>query len=211
MVLVKICGLTNPEDVLLSIDAGADFLGFVNAKSPRYLTPEEIARLISETDPSVPTVLVVDSTDTNIILNTFEAAGTDLLQIHAPLPLSDYSILKDSAPGLIATVHVPKELTDTFMKRVYEISKIADYILLDTMSATASGGTGEVFNWGVVPRIRSKAPIILAGGLSPENVSEAIRIARPFAVDVSSGVEMVKRKKDPSKLRRFIHLAKTSL
>jgi phosphoribosylanthranilate isomerase len=95
MTFVKICGLTNPEDAFMALEAGADLLGFVNAeKSPRYLTPEEISGIINEVAPGVPTVLVTHSVDVTHILNTYEAAATDIVQLHAPLTLDEYLEVK---------------------------------------------------------------------------------------------------------------------
>ncbi len=215
--IVKICGLTNPEDAQMAMDLGADLLGFVNAeRSPRYLTPDEISRIIAEINPIVPTVLVTHSQDVTDILNNFEAAGTDVLQAHAALTSDEYAELKDAVPTLIVNVSVDanlKSATEALKKRVSEISQIADYILFDTKFGVQIGGTGRPYDWSIAAELKrhSQKPVIMAGGLTPKNVAEAIKSARPFGVDVSSGVESSVGIKDPNLVKEFIRQAKSPL
>lgn len=217
MTAVKICGLTNPEDAQMAMELGADFLGFVNAeRSPRYLTPDEIARIISEISPTVPTVLVTHSQDITEILNNFEAAGASVLQAHAALKPEEYAELKESVPTLIANVSVDanlKSATDLLKKRVSELSQIADYILLDTKFGVEIGGTGRPYDWSIAAELKkhSSKPVIIAGGLRPGNLTDAIRGVRPFGVDVSSGVESSVGVKDYVLVRGFVRAAKSPL
>jgi len=214
MTLVKICGLTNPEDALMAMEAGADLLGFVNAeRSPRYLTPDEIARIISEIQPIVQTVLVTHSQDVSDILNNFHAAGTDVLQAHAPMTIVEYQELKESVPILIANISIEASLkspTDALKKRVSAVSEIADYILFDTKFGTEIGGTGKPYNWDIAAGLKahSQKRVIIAGGLNPANVAHAIMQATPFGVDVSSGVESAVGQKDAKLVSEFITRAK---
>lgn len=217
MTLVKICGLTNPEDARTAMDSGADLLGFVNAEaSPRYLTPDEIARIISEVDPVVPTVLVAHSRDVTGLLNSFEAAGTDILQLHAPLAPDEYAQVKASVPEVIANVSVDSGLaaaTPELKDRVRMVSERVDYLLLDTKFGKEIGGTGRTYDWSIAAELKrhSSKPVIMAGGLTPSNVADAVRQVKPYGADVSSGVESVVGRKDPAKVRAFVRNAKSPL
>lgn len=213
--LVKICGLTNPNDVNLALGFGADLLGFVNAEdSPRYLSSDEIARIIAETEPTVPTVLVTHSRDIGQIINEFEASTADVLQVHVGLPLPDYLELKSRVPAVIANISIDSDADETdawLERRVTEVSEIVDYILFDTRVGREIGGTGRNYDWDLARQLARKSykPVIIAGGLNPLNVGIAIRKAGPFGVDVSSGVESSPGIKDSDKLRAFILAAKS--
>lgn len=217
MTLAKICGLTNPEDAIMAMEAGADLLGFVNAEnSPRYLTPDEIARIIHEIIPVVQTVMVTHSVEVDQILNNFEASTANVLQVHAPMTIDEYIQLKEMVPVMIANVSVDAGLgkaTDALKKRVRAVSQVADYILLDTKFGKEIGGTGRPYDWRIAAELKafSEKPVIVAGGLTPLNVSAAIKQARPFGVDVSSGVESSVGIKDPAKVKAFIRAAKTAV
>ena len=214
MTYVKICGLTAPEDVIVAEDAGADLLGFVNApNSPRYLSPDEINALITETGPIVPTVMVSHSIDVTEMLNSFEAAAAGILQIHAPLMIAEYDEIKDVVPGIIANISIPSDahaVTSQMINRVKSISQIADYILLDAKVGAMIGGTGASYDWSLAKELisYSEVPVFIAGGLNPLNVVEAIDMAQPMGVDVSSGVEETPGKKSIEKLTTFIKAAK---
>jgi len=214
MTFVKICGLTSPEDAQAAIEVGADMLGFVNAeKSPRYLSPEEISQIITEVQPLVPTVMVTHSQNVSEILNNFDASGADILQLHAPLQFGEYSEIKGLVPSVIVNVSIePKAgITEALKSRVAKLSKIVDYVLFDTKVGKEIGGTGVSYDWSVAAKLKafSTRPVIVAGGLNPSNVAAAIRVARPFAVDVSSGVESEVGIKDYTKLKAFIRSAKS--
>jgi phosphoribosylanthranilate isomerase len=212
---VKICGLTNPEDALMAQDMGADMLGFVNApRSPRYLTPDEIAMIIGEVSPLVPTVMVTHSQDVSEIINCFDASGADILQLHAPLHPEEYTEIRDRVPQVIANVSIDVSLgqiSDALIERVCILSQAADYILFDTKSGNDIGGTGKIYNWAIAAELKEYAekPVIVAGGLNPFNVGDAIKKIKPFAVDVSSGVELALGQKDPRLVEPFIRRAKS--
>ena len=214
MTLVKICGLTNPGDAQMAMEAGADLLGFVNAeRSPRYLTPDEISGIIAEIQPRVPTVMVTHSQEIDEILNSFEAAGADILQVHAPLQIDEYSEIKRRVPAVIANIPIDSKAdkaTETLKAKTSKVSEIVDYILFDTKFGKELGGTGVSYDWSVAAQLKaySKKPIIIAGGLTPANVAAAVRQVRPFAVDVSSGVESEVGIKDPAKVTAFVKRAK---
>ncbi len=215
MTFVKICGLTNPEDAQMAMELGADLLGFVNAEnSPRYLTPDEISQIITELGPVVPSVLVTHSQEVDQILNSFDASGADILQLHAPLSFDGYAEIRDSVPTIIANVPIDsgmKKIDESLKLKVSQLSEIMDYILFDTKVGKEIGGTGVPYDWSIAEELKalSKKPVIIAGGLTPLNVSAAVRQVRPIAVDVSSGVESEVGIKDYAKVSAFIRNAKS--
>jgi len=213
MTKVKICGITNLEDALMAIDAGADFLGFVNArKSPRYLEPQEINNIVKKIPSDTPTVLVTHSQSLDEILDAHRNSGTEIIQVHAPMGINDYAKISEAAK-LIANVSIPSDITEPsegIIQRVEDLSRLCDFILFDTKIGDQIGGTGEKFHWGVARELKaySKKPIFLAGGLKPNNVSLAVKEVDPYAVDVSSGVESSPGQKDSLKVRNFINAVK---
>ncbi len=206
MVKVKICGLTNLEDASAAARLGADYLGFIlYPKSPRYVPPERAAKILKELPPSVKKVAVVVNADTRFLKELLKL-GFDLLQLHGN---ESPEILKEIPPERVIKVFrvsaeaPPRE----------ELKRWGDVyaFLLDTYKKDTFGGTGETFNWEVAKTLVSEGwRIFLAGGLNPENVAEAVRCVKPFAVDVSSGVELSKGKKDLKKLEEFIKRAKSA-
>jgi len=213
-VKVKICGLTNLGDARMAVEAGADFLGFVNApKSPRFLETDEIKSLIKELEPPVPTVLVTHSQDVEELLFAFADSGADILQVHARLEPEGYKRVRQKVDNVIANVSVPAGLEEPapeLLEQVRMVSSFADFVLFDTTSKGEIGGTGVAHDWSVAAELKkaSKAPVVVAGGLGPDNVADAVRIIQPFGVDVSSGVESEPGKKDANKVRDFIMRAK---
>ena len=194
----KICGITRIEDALAAVEAGADAIGFVfYAKSPRAVDVRQARAIIAELPPFVTTVgLFVNATrcELNEIL---EVVPLDLLQFHgdeAPEDCEGYH-----RPWIKALRVRPGDDLEAACQRYAG----ARGILLDTYVAGVPGGTGEAFDWSLVPARLSK-PIILAGGLSAANVGEAIAQVRPYAVDVSGGVEQAKGIKDAAKIEAFM-------
>ncbi|EGB96054.1 MULTISPECIES: phosphoribosylanthranilate isomerase [Pseudomonas] len=194
----KICGITRIEDALAAVEAGADAIGFVfYAKSPRAVDVRQARAIIAELPPFVTTVgLFVDASrcELNEIL---EVVPLDLLQFHgdeAPEDCEGYH-----RPWIKALRVRPGDDLEAACQRYAG----ARGILLDTYVAGVPGGTGEAFDWSLVPARLSK-PIILAGGLSAANVGEAIAQVRPYAVDVSGGVEQAKGIKDAAKIEAFM-------
>lgn len=197
MTKVKICGITNVEDALQAVEAGADALGFVfYAKSPRYVSPNEVRQIIAELPPFVTTVGLFVNEPIARIRRTMTAARLDVVQLHGDEQPEDC---------LIEPLRVIKALR---VRDAASLEGAANYrvsaLLLDAWSDEAYGGTGEQFDWQLARRLTAKRPLILAGGLSPENVIDAVRTVRPYAVDVSSGVESAPGKKDHQKVAEFI-------
>lgn len=198
MVRSKICGITRIEDALAAVEAGADAIGLVfYGKSPRAVSIEQAAAIVRALPPFVTTVGLFVDAGRSEVRAVLEAVPLDLLQFHGDETVEQceghsrpYIKALRVAPGL--DLHARCE---TFAS--------AAGILLDSFVAGVPGGTGEVFDWSLVPEGLSK-PVILAGGLVAENVAEAIARVRPYAVDVSGGVEVAKGIKDPARVRAFI-------
>ena len=200
-VKVKICGITNEKDAILACNAGADALGFVfYEKSPRYIDPVQAGLIIKKLPPFVSTVAVFVNQDYEYVKHVGEVAGINLFQLHGNETPEFCSRFGSSA---IKAFSVKDHTFITDLSKY----KVSAY-LLDTFQEGMAGGTGKVFNWELASEAKKFGRIILAGGLNPENVKEAIRRVQPYAVDVSSGVELEPGKKDEGKVRYFIHKAK---
>lgn len=204
MVKVKICGITNLEDAIMSVEAGADALGFVfYDKSPRNILPAQASEIISQLPPFVQTVgLFVNDTPAKIN-QTADCCGLDIIQLHG-----------NETPEFCTKLsrRVIKALRVRDITSLEEMARFnVAAFLLDTWSPSAYGGTGQTFNWDIAAIAAKSTRIVLAGGLNPENVAEAIRKTRPYAVDVSSSLELSPGKKDPAKICAFIRNAKESM
>lgn len=203
MIKVKICGITNLEDALAAVDYGADALGFVFfEKSPRNVTLETAGEIISCLPPFVTTVAVFVNEDPARIKEIMRSAGIDVLQLHGDEPSEACGIWHTVVRALRV-----KDFTDLKPLEIYRASAF----LLDAYSPGQFGGTGQIFNWDIAVEAKRFGRIILSGGLNPENVEKAVKRVRPYAVDVSSGVEKKKGKKDLKKMKEFIEKAKRSL
>ena len=201
MVRIKICGITNVEDALLSVDLGANALGFVFYKgSKRYIEPDNAKSIISKLPPFVTTVGVFANQELDELKKIKEKAGFDAFQLHGD-ESPDFCMKLEGK--IIKAIRI-KESIDP--KEVESYS--AQAILFDNYSAEAYGGTGETFRWEILKGFDTSKKIILSGGLTPENVAQAISIVNPYAVDVSTGVEEIPGKKDPGKLKKFIEAAR---
>jgi len=196
---VKICGITRVNDAVAAAAAGADAIGLVfYPSSPRAVTIEQAREICAALPPFVTRVALFVNPEPAEVSAVLAALRVDLLQFHGEEKPDDCA-----AFGLpyIKAVRVQAELDlDSFNSRYAR----ACGILLDTYQADVQGGTGSVFDWSVIPARRDK-PLILAGGLTPENVAGAVRKVRPFAVDVSGGVETAKGIKDAARVAEFIH------
>jgi phosphoribosylanthranilate isomerase len=201
-VRVKICGITNLADAQAAAEAGADALGFVfYEKSPRFVSMKTVAEISRALPPFIIRVGVFVNPAKELVLKAIAECGLNLLQFHGDEP-PEFCTQFDSMSMKAFRIRnagslneLPKYKTDAW--------------LLDAYSSDTLGGTGEVFNWDLaVEAQKFKHPIFLAGGLTPENVADAVRKVRPFGVDVSSGVESSPGRKDYAKVRAFINAAK---
>ena len=202
MVKVKICGITSLDDALTAVEAGADALGFVfYSASPRHVFPAQAAEIICRLPPFVQTVGLFVNEDQATVNSTADQCGLDVVQLHGEeTPEYCTSIRR----RIIKAFRV-KDFTTLDSLLPY---KVAGY-LLDAWSPAAHGGTGKTFNWEIAAEAAKRGHrIILAGGLTPENIAESIRQVHPYGVDVSSGVESAPGCKDPFKIRLFIERAK---
>ena len=206
MVRVKICGITNLEDAEAAAEAGADALGFVFAESPRKVSTETAASIITRLPPFIETVAVFAKQDTDEILRIIKTTGASLAQVHGEIP--DVSVLLSELGGRRIIRALRIRSVDDIEAAIDDCPECAAF-LLDAHVEGMMGGTGQTFDWSLAVRASVLGrPIILAGGLTCENVEEAVHTARPYAVDVSSGVEKSPGKKDRNKTREFIKNAK---
>jgi phosphoribosylanthranilate isomerase len=200
-VRIKICGITRPEDAAHAATAGADAIGLVfHRESPRAVTAATALAITRALPPFVArTGLFVDA-EAELVRSVLAGVPLDLLQFHG-----------DEAPEYCRGFGRPyikaiRMAADVELAALERRFADAAALLLDAFVPGSAGGTGRTFNWELVPRLRQK-PVILAGGLTPENVAAAIRRVRPWAVDVSGGVEAAKGVKDPARVSAFIAAA----
>jgi phosphoribosylanthranilate isomerase len=206
MVMVKICGITNGTDARRAVKAGADFLGFnFYPKSPRYIEPSKARQIARRLPAKVSVVGVFVNESEETMLEIARTVGLDFLQLHGDESPELVSRLKRTVP-VIKAIRVRNSFRPANLAR-FENS---DALLLDGFNARQRGGTGKTFGWDIVRRANRYGKIFLAGGLKPENVADAIRIAEPYAVDVCSGVEMEPGKKDPTRLKALMQAVKNS-
>jgi len=200
MTLVKICGITNLEDALAAVASGADALGFnFYQPSPRYITPQNARAIVDQLPDAVLTVGVFVNEELESVRSIATLAGLKALQLHG-----------DESPEycrqLAADNYVIKTFTvagsfDPQLAQMYEVQAI----MLDTRDNNLRGGTGRVFDWSVAQQLRPLLPnLFLAGGLSPENVAEAVTTVRPYAVDACSSLELKPGIKSHERVSVFI-------
>jgi phosphoribosylanthranilate isomerase len=202
-VKVKICGITNLADGMAAAEAGADALGFVfHDPSPRSISVEAAAGLIRELPPFVMKVGVFVNAPEDLVVRAIRECGLNLLQFHGD-ELPDYCLQF----GLMSMKAF--RIRDAASLQAL-LGYHTDAWLLDAYAPDKPGGTGETFNWDLALETRDWGrPIFLAGGLTPDNVAEAVQRARPYGVDVSSGVEAAPGRKDHAKVKAFIQSAKS--
>jgi len=195
-VKVKICGITNWTDARRAVEAGAQFLGFnFYRPSPRYIQPAAARRIIRRLPDGIAAVGVfVNESEANM-LAIAHRVGLDYLQLHGDERPEKVARLKREIPVIKAV-----RVRDSFRPKQLDSFGRASAILLDGFDVRRHGGTGKTFNWNLARGSNGSRRIFLAGGLTPENVAEAIRVARPYAVDVCSGVEARPGKKDPARI-----------
>lgn len=195
---VKFCGITQLGDALAAVDCGVDALGFVfHPASPRYLAPEKAAAIIAALPPFVATVGLFVDAPVDHVRNVAASVQLDLVQYHGA---EDPERCRLAGCRYIKAIPMKSDVDLALAAARYDD---AAALLLDAYHPVLAGGTGQVFDWASVPAARAK-PIILAGGLSAENIASAISIVAPYAVDVSGGIEKNKGIKDLEKMRAFM-------
>lgn len=203
-VKVKICGITNVSDALVTAEAGADMVGLMfYERSPRYITMDTAKEITRQLNPFVVKVGVFVNPPEDLVLRAIGECGVTLLQFHgdeSPEFCTQFGVMSMKAFRV-------RDAASLQALSAYN----TDAWLLDAFSADQLGGTGATFNWDLAVEARKVGrPIVLAGGLTPENVAEAVRKVQPFGVDVSSGVESSPAKKDAVKVRAFIEAARSA-
>jgi phosphoribosylanthranilate isomerase len=205
VVRVKICGITTLDDAAAAVDYGADALGFVFFKgSPRYVTPEQALAIIRGLPSFVTTVGVFVDETLQDMQRIVAATCLDVVQLHGDEQPEACQMSRRVVKAIRIKSIDSLEPLKNFRNRV-------SAFLLDAYTPDALGGTGLKFNWDIAVEAKQFGPIILAGGLNPDNVQQAVRHVRPYGIDVSSGVEREKGRKDHQKLKLFIERAKTAL
>jgi phosphoribosylanthranilate isomerase len=205
---VKICGITNLDDALIASDAGADMLGFnFYEKSPRFISPADAKEIIEKLPRDITTVGVFVNSSLAEVEAVSDELSLDLVQLHGDEDCEFVDRLRKATHAKVIKVVRVSENFKPDIALEYE----ADHFMLDTDSR-AFGGSGETFDWESAIKFKELHPdIYLAGGLTPDNVAEAVRKVMPSAVDVCSGVESAKGIKDPVKVRAFVKNAKNAL
>lgn len=202
---IKICGITCIEDALAAADAGTDAIGLVFYEpSPRYVTIAQAEKICKALPPFITTVGLFVNAESTVVSDTVKQVPLDILQFHGEESASYCE--QFNRPWMKALrVHADSNILELMANYPN-----AQGILLDSYVAGVQGGTGVTFDWSIIPQSISK-PIILAGGLDLNNVQQAINTVRPYAVDISGGVEASKGIKDIAKMRAFIKKVKNGL
>jgi len=198
---VKVCGITNAKDAVAAVEAGADALGFIfYEKSPRYVVPAVAASIIAELPPLVTPVGVFVNEGVATVRSIMDTCGLAMSQLHGD---ENVSYCRELARPAMKALRL-KDRGSLLALAEYRGRGGVRGFVIDTFSELAYGGTGQITDWGLAADVAISTPILLAGGLTPDNVTEAIRTVRPYGVDVSSGVESAPGKKDHAKMRAFI-------
>jgi phosphoribosylanthranilate isomerase len=206
-VRVKVCGLTDRTDLRVAVDAGADAIGLVSGVSvdtPRAVPADRARELADAVPPFVTSVLVTMPDSAAECVDLAERVGVDAVQVHGDLPPEEVGRLRGAFDGdvLLATDHATAP----------EYADAVDGLVVDSVDEAGAGGTGRTHDWERTREVVHEldVPVVLAGGLVPSNVADAVRVVRPFAVDVASGVEREDRpgRKDGDAVRAFVRRAK---
>lgn len=207
MTKVKICGLSEPNTLTTAIDAGADFIGLVFYEpSPRHVDIE-VAKYLSNFIPdTVQVVGLFVNPDNNYLSSVINEVPLTMIQLHGDESIERAGEVKEKfgLPIIKALSISSKE----DLKNIKQYEDIADLLLFDAKGENISGGNGKVFDWSILGQYQGTKPWMLAGGLTPNNVNEALKTLKPHALDVSSGVESAKGVKDNDKIRAFISAVK---
>ena len=207
MTWVKICGTTNLEDALVAVEAGADAVGFVfYEKSPRHIAVEAAREIVEKLPEGIEKVGVFVSESADRMNAIRRQVGLKMVQTYTPATQEWLDWQRNSGCKLMIAIQGASVGDGLSIED--EMKKALHAVLLDSGSGVRPGGTGERFDWesvqGMVRGLGKSVPVIVAGGLTPDNVGEAIGILKPWGVDVASGVEASPGKKDPEKVRAFV-------
>lgn len=208
MTRVKICGHASEDDVAASVEAGADAIGVISGvpvDSPRAVGPERAAELLEGVPPFVTGVLVTMPETPDEAIELVERVRPDVLQVHGPFEPAELEEVREAI-----TRPVIKSVDADEPEEARRFDSVADALLVDSTDASGAGGTGRTHDWEHTGKLARglDSPVILAGGLTPENVAEAVEVAEPFGVDVASGVESEGGVKDHGMVGRFVRRAR---
>ena len=202
---VKICGITNVEDAQVAVAAGADALGFVMyPKSPRCVKPAVVSAIIAGLPPFVLPIGVFVNEDPQRVRALMDECGFTLAQLHGD---ESASYCEHFGRPALKAIRLKDRAAFLALAEFHGRANVRGFVI-DAFGEHAYGGTGQTVDWTLAAEVARAAPILLAGGLTPSNVAEAIRQVRPYGVDVSSGVEQSPGKKDPDKVKAFIQAAR---
>ena len=208
---IKICGLTNLDDALAAIDAGADYLGFnFYAKSPRYLPPAACERLQSELarrGAAATTVGVFVNSPVAEVAALLDSCGVKLAQLHGDERAEHLTVLWGRA---FKVLRQPAALSGDELQALSVFSPGQPAFLVDALAPNLYGGSGQLADWQAAARVAARHPIFLAGGLNPANVAAAVEQVHPWGVDVASGVESAPGKKDHARIKSFVAAARAA-
>jgi len=200
-VKIKICGITNAEDAAAAVTAGADALGFVfYRKSPRCIEPAVAKQIIATLPPLVTPVGVFVNEDVTVARGIMDDCGLAIAQLHGD---ETAAYCRELARPIVKAIRVKDRGSFLALAEFQGRAGVRGFIV-DTFSSEAYGGTGLVMDWSLAAEAAKTATILLAGGLTPDNVGQAIRVVRPYGVDVSSGVERAPGQKDHEKMWAFL-------
>lgn len=203
MVFTKVCGITNPCDARVAVDAGADAIGLIFAESPRKVSIEEARKVSIALPENILKVGVFVDAEPDEVLQIAREVGLNLAQLHGDETPETLAAVRNAGLPVMKALRMRNTEALGALER-YE----ADLFMLDAWSARARGGTGETFDWGLAKSVKGRGNIVVSGGLTPENVREAVEFFEPYGVDASSSLEERPGKKSGERVRRFVRAAK---
>ncbi len=201
--MVKVCGITNPEDARVAADAGADAIGLLFAESSRRVSVERAREIVAALPDGVLKVGVFVNESSAEILRIAGEVGLDIAQLHGDETPEEAAEVRDGGLGVMKALRV----RDASLLAEMELFDV-DLFLLDAYSERARGGTGERFDWGLAKSLKDRDNIVVSGGLGPDNVREAVEFFGPYGVDASSSLEDAPGRKNHERVRRFVSAAK---
>ncbi|WP_138004700.1 phosphoribosylanthranilate isomerase [Halalkalirubrum salinum] len=207
MARVKICGLTNAADLQAAIEAGSDAIGIISEVSvatPREVDRGTAAELVAAVPPFVTATLVTMPEDLESAVDLVRTVQPDALQVHGSFDADELGFIRAETG-----VKLIQAIDHTEVDRAHELDGVVDALLIDSTDESGAGGTGETHDWEATGELAETltTPVVLAGGLTPENVAEAVGVAAPFGVDVASGVESSGGEKDHTAVATFVRNA----
>ena len=213
MLRVKVCGNRSKRDLEISLTMGADAVGLIvgiRHRSEDAIQPALAAELLRLVPVFVTSVLVTHLITASEILGIHDEVRTQAIQLHDDIPADEIIALRKRLPR-VALIKAIGVVDESSIKAAHDIEPLVDALLLDSRTRDRIGGTGQVHDWSISRRIvdTARVPVILAGGLTPENVHSAIEAVRPYGVDANSGLELPDGNKDPARVRDFVIRAKS--